>query len=105
MVTSKAGLAITLPPGTSRLPVIDHRWVMAWAMVVPEGPMSIGTPHWMAAGLAVAYMRAAATMSSAGTQVISETRSKRVFGRPGLQFVKAGAPRTRRTLGRRGPRR
>ena len=48
---------------------------MACAMVVPDGPMSMGTPHWMAAGLALAYIRAAAAMSSAGTQVMAETRS------------------------------
>ena len=78
---------------------------MAWAMVVPEGPMSMGTPHWMAAGLAFAYMRAAAAMSSAGTQVMAETLSERVLGRPGLQFLEAASTTSPRTPCRRGLRR
>ena len=72
---SKALRAMTLPPGTSRLPVMHHRAVMACAVGVIPGVESIGSPQWTDDGLLCAKNRAAAWISFFGTHVISDTRS------------------------------
>ena len=62
-----------LPPGTSTLPVIWNRPTMAWPAGRASFTMSTARPHCMAAGLALASMRAALLISSSGTHVISAT--------------------------------
>ena len=60
-----------LPPGLSTLPVMAHRALIELAVDVALVVWSILRPHWMVAFLALAYMRAAATISSASTQQTS----------------------------------
>ena len=64
-----------MPPGTSMLPVMVHRQMMAWATEVPSGSMSTGTPQWTAAGLLVANILEAWTMVWAGMSVMAATLS------------------------------
>ncbi len=59
------------PPGTSRLPVMAIRATVTWPCCMPSVFWSAARPHWMAPGLAEAYMRAAARILSAGTPQIS----------------------------------
>ena len=50
------------PPGRSRLPVIACNEMMHWLFCMPSVFWSTARPHMMAAGLALAYMRAASLM-------------------------------------------
>ena len=64
-----------MPPGTSTLPVISKSALMAWPAGSVSFVMSTATPHCTMAPSAAANARAAARILSAGTQVISSTRS------------------------------
>ena len=56
-----------LPPGMSMLPVMAMSAITQWAICWPLAFWSVARPQAMDAGLALAYMRAAAMMSSSGT--------------------------------------
>ena len=64
-----------MPPGRSMLPVISHSARMAWPAGMASRVMSTATPHCSVEFFALPSMRAAATILSAGTQVISATFS------------------------------
>ncbi len=64
---------MTLPPGTSRFPVMVQRQFRACTVLVAWGLESKGCPKRIEAGLLSAYIRAALTIFSTGTQVISDT--------------------------------
>ena len=64
-----------MAPGLSTLPVIWNRAVIAWPAPRDSRMKSTATPHWTMAPSAVPSMRAASRILSAGTQVISSTRS------------------------------
>ncbi len=70
-----AYLAMTFPPGTSRLPVRYHSNAIAWPAEVDSPAISIPKPHCIAAGLLFAYNLAASIILSLGTQVIFSTIS------------------------------
>ena len=74
------------------LPVIAHRQLSAWMVLVASALLSSGWPKRIAAGLASAYMRAACTIFSAGTQVICATFSGGYSWTRSLQLVEAVRP-------------
>ena len=64
-----------MPPGLSTLPVIWNRADSAWQDGIASLLMSVATPHCITKPSAAAIMRAAFTILSASTQVISAVRS------------------------------
>ena len=76
---SHTGLAATMVPGFSKLPVSAMRSKHAMPVMKPSDVWSMATPHCRHADLALPILRAASTMSSSSTPQVSAAKAAVYF--------------------------